>query len=59
MGILYELKENNQTKVVVVPIRGYGLWSTLYGFISISGDGKEVKGITFYEHAETPGLGEK
>ena len=40
-----------------IPISGYGLWSTLYGYFSLKGDGNTVAGITFYEHKETPGLG--
>lgn len=42
---------------VVLPIRGYGLWSTLYGFIAIEENGNDVFGLQFYEHGETPGLG--
>ena len=33
------------------------MWSTLYGFFAIEPDGRTVKGITFYKHKETPGLG--
>ncbi|MGA0058431.1 MAG: NADH:ubiquinone reductase (Na(+)-transporting) subunit C [Planctomycetota bacterium] len=40
-----------------IPISGYGLWSTLYGFLALEPDLATVKGITFYKHAETPGLG--
>lgn len=40
-----------------VPISGKGLWSTVYGYLAIEPDGKTVKGITFYKHGETPGLG--
>ncbi|MFQ6612367.1 MAG: NADH:ubiquinone reductase (Na(+)-transporting) subunit C [Fidelibacterota bacterium] len=40
-----------------VPISGKGLWSTLYGYLAIEPNGKTVKGITFYKHGETPGLG--
>ncbi len=40
-----------------IPISGKGLWSTLYGYLAIHPDGKTVKGITFYKHGETPGLG--
>ncbi len=40
-----------------VPISGKGLWSTLYGYIALESDGITVKGITFYKHGETPGLG--
>ena len=42
---------------IILPIRGYGLWSTLYGFIALESDGDTVAGLGFYEHAETPGLG--
>ena len=41
----------------IFPIEGKGLWSTLYGFLAVAPDGNTVKGITFYEHGETPGLG--
>ena len=41
----------------IFPVEGYGLWSTLYGFLAVAPDGNTVKGITFYEHGETPGLG--
>ncbi|MCA8943030.1 MAG: NADH:ubiquinone reductase (Na(+)-transporting) subunit C [Planctomycetes bacterium] len=40
-----------------IPISGYGLWSTLYGYLALESDGNHVKGITFYKHGETPGLG--
>jgi Na+-transporting NADH:ubiquinone oxidoreductase subunit C len=42
---------------VIMPIHGYGLWSTLYGFIALEEDANEIFGLQFYEHAETPGLG--
>lgn len=42
---------------VILPIRGYGLWSTLWGFIALDADLRTIRGITFYEHGETPGLG--
>ncbi|WP_317928720.1 Na(+)-translocating NADH-quinone reductase subunit C [Halioxenophilus sp. WMMB6] len=42
---------------IILPIRGYGLWSTLYGFIALEADLNTVVGIGFYEHGETPGLG--
>jgi Na+-transporting NADH:ubiquinone oxidoreductase subunit C len=43
--------------MMVMPIQGLGLWSTLYGFLAIDADGNTVRGITYYQHAETPGLG--
>lgn len=42
---------------VVLPIYGKGLWSTMYGYLAIQPDLKTAKGITFYQHGETPGLG--
>ena len=43
---------------VAFPVAGMGLWSTLYGFLAFKGDGNTIAGISFYEHAETPGLGD-
>ncbi|MFD0979691.1 MULTISPECIES: Na(+)-translocating NADH-quinone reductase subunit C [Tropicimonas] len=42
---------------IILPIHGYGLWSTLYGFIALEDDGNQIYGLQFYDHAETPGLG--
>lgn len=44
-------------ETLILPIRGYGLWSTLHGFLALSGDLDTVVGLGFHEHAETPGLG--
>ena len=42
---------------VILPVHGYGLWSTLYGFIALEENGNDIFGLQFYQHAETPGLG--
>lgn len=55
--IAYLLKRQGKLERIVLPIHGYGLWSTLYGFIALEADGNTVSGITFYEHQETAGLG--
>ncbi len=44
-------------KTLILPIHGYGLWSTLYGFMALESDLETVVGLGFYQHAETPGLG--
>ena len=49
--------EQGKLDRLVLPIRGYGLWSTLYGFIALEEDLNTVVGLGYYEHAETPGLG--
>ncbi len=43
--------------VLILPVRGYGLWGTLYGFVAVGPDFNTVVGMGFYEHKETPGLG--
>lgn len=70
--MLYSFKNSNEnflplfisksTGGFIIPISGKGLWSTIKGFIYIIPNNKMngefiVKGISFYEHAETPGLG--
>ena len=42
---------------VILPVHGYGLWSTMYGFLALESDANTVTGLGFYEHGETPGLG--
>ena len=49
--------EADQIQKIVLPIRGYGLWGTLYGYLSLDADLNTVKGIEYYDHKETPGLG--
>ena len=44
-------------EAVVLPIQGYGLWGTIYGFLTLESDMNTIKGISFYDHKETPGLG--
>ena len=48
---------NNTLEKIILPVKGYGLWSTLYGFIALEADLNTIVGLGFYEHAETPGLG--
>ncbi|MGH1378379.1 MAG: Na(+)-translocating NADH-quinone reductase subunit C [Alphaproteobacteria bacterium] len=56
--VIYLLRdENGKIDKVILPIHGYGLWSTLYGFIALEENGNDIYGLQFYQHAETPGLG--
>lgn len=54
---VYLVNKNEQLDKIIIPIKGYGLWSTLYGFLALEKDATTVSGITFYDHKETPGLG--
>jgi Na+-transporting NADH:ubiquinone oxidoreductase subunit C len=50
-------REGKEIEGYAIPISGKGLWSTLYGYFALEADGMTVKGIKFYKHGETPGLG--
>ncbi len=57
-ALVYELRdESDALDLVILPVSGLGLWSTLYGFIAMDADAETVRGLTFYKHLETPGLG--
>jgi len=53
----YLVMKNNKLYAVILPIYGSGLWSTMYGFLSLEPDMNTVIGLTFYDQQETPGLG--
>ncbi|MCA8984081.1 MAG: Na(+)-translocating NADH-quinone reductase subunit C [Planctomycetaceae bacterium] len=50
-------KDDGSLDQIILPVRGKGLWSTMYGLLSLDSDAKTVRGLTFYEDGETPGLG--
>lgn len=54
---VYLVESGDRVEKIVLPVHGYGLWSTLYGFLALEGDMETVIGLGFYSHAETPGLG--
>ncbi|WP_172867693.1 Na(+)-translocating NADH-quinone reductase subunit C [Halobacteriovorax marinus] len=53
----YLVKDAGEVSMIVLPVHGKGLWSTMYGFLALAPDTVTVKGIGFYSHGETPGLG--
>lgn len=56
-GLVYKIKGDDGIGGLILPVEGKGLWSTLYGFLALDKDLQTIKGITFYKHGETPGLG--
>ncbi len=56
-ALVYLIKDGEETAGIVLPIEGYGLWGTLYGYLALDASTRTVRGITFYSHKETPGLG--
>ncbi len=56
-ALVYKVVKDDRLEQLILPIEGKGLWSTLYGYLSLRADGNTIGGITFYQHGETPGLG--
>ncbi len=54
---VYLVMDGKKLQQIILPVYGKGLWSTMYGFISLAADMTTVIGFAFYEHGETPGLG--
>lgn len=55
---VFIVRDAERIEQVILPVYGSGLWSTMYGYLSVAPDGVTVRGLKFYEHAETPGLGD-
>ena len=55
--VIYVHKVQDQVNAYVIPIQGYGLWDIIKGYVALDTDLNTIKGVTFYEHKETPGLG--
>jgi len=58
-SVVYLVRDGDTIDQVILPVYGSGLWSTMRGFLSLEPDGNTVRGLRFYEHAETPGLGDQ
>ena len=54
---VYLVGEENDFSQIILPVHGLGLWSTLYGFVSLGTDLTTIEGLKFYDQKETPGLG--
>ena len=56
-SLVYLVKDGERTEQLILPVRGKGLWSTMYAYVALDGDLNTIRGVSFYEHGETPGLG--
>lgn len=56
-SLVYLVKDGDRIGQLILPVRGKGLWSTMYAYVAIDGDLATIRGVSFYEHGETPGLG--
>lgn len=57
VSLVYIKRIEGAIDKVVIPVRGYGLWGTLLGYLALEGDLQTIAGLGFYFHKETPGLG--
>jgi Na+-transporting NADH:ubiquinone oxidoreductase subunit C len=56
---VYLVMDGSNVEQVILPVYGKGLWSTMLGYLSVAPDGDTIKGLRFYAHGETPGLGDQ
>jgi Na+-transporting NADH:ubiquinone oxidoreductase subunit C len=56
-ALVFLILSEGEVEGIILPVEGMGLWSTLYGYLALAADARTIRGITFYEHAETAGLG--
>lgn len=54
---VYLLRDGEELKSLILPVYGYGLWSTMYALLALEADGRTVAEISFYDQRETAGLG--
>jgi len=56
--LAYVVSVEGRPETIVLPVEGKGLWSTIRGYLALDArDLRTVRGVEFYEHGETPGLG--
>lgn len=56
---VFLVHEGDQIQQVILPVYGTGLWSSMRGYVSLRPDGRSMRGLRFFEHGETPGLGDQ
>lgn len=60
LGAVYfvvDAENRGHIEQIVIPVEGVGMWGTLYGFLAIDRDTTTIRGLTYYDQKETPGLG--
>ena len=58
-AVVYLVWQGDELKRIILPIHGQGMWSTLYGYLALEPDLNTIAAVTFYEQAETAGLGDQ
>ncbi|NKF49674.1 Na(+)-translocating NADH-quinone reductase subunit C [Shewanella sp. WXL01] len=60
-GVVYLIRDDSsQLQTVIIPVKGYGLWSTMFAFLAVEADLNTIRSLVYYDFTgsgETPGLG--
>ena len=56
---VYLQYQNGRLDRAVLPVYGRGMWSTIHGYLVLRGDLRTIASAAFYEHGETPGIGDR
>lgn len=56
-GVVYFIRQGDRVEQLVIAVEGLGMWGTMYGFLALGPDANTVRGLTYYDQKETPGLG--
>ncbi|ACJ27965.1 NADH:ubiquinone oxidoreductase, Na(+)-translocating, C subunit [Shewanella piezotolerans WP3] len=60
-AVVYLVRDDNkQLQTVIIPVKGYGLWSTMFAFLAVEPDLNTIRSLVYYSFTgsgETPGLG--
>jgi len=56
-ALVYRVQERGRLRLLVLPVEGKGYVSIMRGYLALEPDLRTIRALSFYEHAETPGLG--
>jgi len=56
---VYFVRRHGTVARLVLPVDGRGMWSTIYAYVALAADLNTIAGIGFYQHGETPGIGDR
>ncbi|MGI9342059.1 MAG: Na(+)-translocating NADH-quinone reductase subunit C [Gammaproteobacteria bacterium] len=59
LATVFIVGDPNSPERIILPIRGQGMWSTIYAYLALDGDLNSIAEVTFYEQGETAGIGDK
>lgn len=56
---VYLKRDGGRFEGIVLPVYGRGMWSTIYGYVALDSNLTSIARVWFYEHGETPGIGDR